>query len=322
MFTIRLNKSADRKAAYGINKLALFFACGMLILLNNTYADEIYLKNKDKISGEIIEEDVDSVSVRTEAMGVLSIRKEFVDSIMRPESTEKKDKEEKDTGRPTISWPREISAGYNTARGNTRNEQFSLSGFVSRNRKHIDEWTLKGNIFYAETNKKMDTQKWYAVGRYAFSFGPKSAWYNFYRLEADHDRFAEVYYRLIPASGLGYWFFDLPETKLLAEAALGLEYTDYYGDKKNASNLVAVPRLFYEQELFKRAKFTQDIYVYPALTDSGSYRVHSVSAFTLSINDSLGLRLSLIDDYNSAPPEDTKKNDMTLMSSLVYSFGS
>jgi len=230
-------------------------------------------------------------------------------------------KEEQEPEETEISWQREISAGYNTTRGNTRTEQFSLSAYVNRNRKHIDEWTLKGNMYYSEADKKMDAQKWYAMGRYAFSFGPRKAWYNFYRLETDHDRFADVYYRLIPASGVGYWFFDLPKIKLLAEAALGLEYTDYYGDRENTSNLVAVPRLFYEQEIFKRAKITQDIYVYPALTDSGSYRVHSESAFTLSINDNLGLRLSLIDDYNSEPPGSIEKNDLTLMSSLVYSFG-
>jgi len=307
----------DRNSVLMLVLLLMMFC----ILANNAFADEVYLKNKDKISGEIIEENEDSVSVKTEAMGVILIRKEFVDNIIRPERLAKKDEEEKEPEKPEISWQREISAGYNTARGNTRNEQFSLNAFVNRNRKHIDEWTFKGNMFYSEANKRMDAQKWYGMGRYAYSFGPRKAWYNFYRLETDHDKFADVYYRLIPASGVGYWFFDLPESKLLAEVGLGLEYTDYYGDKKNTSNLIAVPRLFYEQELFKRAKFTQDIYLYPALTDSGAYRVHSESAFTLSINDSLGLRLSLIDDYNSEPPSDTKKNDLTLMSSLVYSFG-
>jgi len=309
---------AKSKQRIIITYLTLLVFC---ILVNNVFADEVYLKNKDKISGEIIEEDEDIVSVKTESMGVIVIKKEFIDNIVKPERIVKKDEEEKETQKPEISWQREISAGYNTSRGNTRTEQFSLNAFVNRNRKHIDEWTFKGNIFYSEANKEMDSQKWYGIGRYAFSFGPRKALYNFYRLEADHDRFADVYYRAIPASGVGYFFFDLPEPKLLVEVGLGLEYTDYYGDKKNTSNLVAVPRLFYEQELFKRSKFTQDIYVYPALTDSGSYRVHSESAFTLSINDKLGLRLSLIDDYSSEPPLDIKKNDLTLMSSLVYSFG-
>lgn len=252
---------------------------------------------------------------------MISVNKKFVDNIIRPKGIAKKDKAVKQEEKPEITWKREVSAGYNASRGNTRNEQFSLNAFVSRNRKHVDEWTFKGNMYYSEADKKMDARKWYGMGRYAFSFGQRKAWYSFYRLEADHDRFADVYYRVIPVSGVGYWLFDLSETKLLVEGGLGLEYTDFYGDEKSTNNLVAAPRLFYEQELFKRAKFTQDIYVYPALTDSGAYRVHSESAFTLSINDKLGLRLSLIDDYNSDPPEDTKKNDMALMSSLVYSFG-
>jgi len=222
---------------------------------------------------------------------------------------------------PEASWKSEVSVGYNTTRGNAQTEQFTLNALINRNKKHKSEWTLKGNVFYSEANKEMDAQKWYAMGRYAFSFGPKKAFYNFYRLEADHDRFAEVYYRLIPASGVGYWFFDLPETKLLIEGALGWEHTDYYGDKKDTDNLVAVPRLFYEQNIFDRAKITQDIYFYPALSDSGAYRIHSETALTVSINKSLALRLSLLDDYNSEPPADTEKNDLTLMSSLVYSFG-
>ncbi|UCH12451.1 MAG: DUF481 domain-containing protein [Candidatus Omnitrophota bacterium] len=291
------------------------------ILANNSFADEVYLKNKDKISGEIIEESEDDVSVKTEAMGVILIKKEFVDRIIKTDRIAKKDESKKEPEKPQIIWQREISAGYNMSRGNTRNEQFSLNALINRNRKHIDEWTFKGNMFYSEADKKIDAQKWHGIGRYAFSFWTRKAWYNFYRLEVDHDRFADVYYRIIPASGVGYWFFDLPETKLLAEGGLGLEYTNYYGDEKSASNLVAAPRLFYEQQLFERIKFTQDIYVYPKLTDSGAYRVHSESAFTLSINDSLGLRLSLIDDYNSKPHSDTKKNDLTLMSSLVCSFG-
>ena len=304
----------------------LAFALGLLFIIfylspDNVFADEVHLKNNDKVSGAIIEETEDSVSIKTEAMGVISIKKEFVDNIIKPERMAKKDEAVEEEEKPEATWQGEVSAGYNSSRGNTRNEQFSLNAFVNRNRKHIDEWTFKGNMYYSEADKEMDARKWYGMGRYAFSFGPRKAWYNFYRVEANHDRFADVYYRVIPASGVGYWLFDLPETKLLVEGGLGLEYTDFYGDEKSTSNLVAAPRLFYEQELFKRAKFTQDIYVYPALTDSGSYRVHSESAFTLSINDKLGLRLSLIDDYNSDPPEDTKKNDLTLMSSVVYSFG-
>ena len=40
------------------------------ISANYVSADEVYLKNKDKISGEIIGETEDSVNIKTEAMGV------------------------------------------------------------------------------------------------------------------------------------------------------------------------------------------------------------------------------------------------------------
>ena len=40
----------------------------------------------------------------------------------------------------------------------------------------------------------------------------------------------------------------------------------------------------------------------------------------LPINESLSFELILIDDYNSSPAKDTKKNDTSLISSIVYTF--
>ncbi len=295
-----------------VTTLVLF----LLPTLQNVHADEVYLKNGDRLSGKIIKQDENSILIETAAMGSITVNKKFVNKILTDKNIrEAISKEEK-----AIQWKREISVGYNATRGNARTEQFSLSAFLNRNNKHIDEWTFKGDILYSSSNKKMDAQKWYGMGRYAFSLGPRKAWYHFYRLEADHDRFANVDYRFIPATGLGYWFFGLPKTKLITEIAVGLEHTDYRDETKNTSKMVLIPRLFYEQTIFKNATFSEDLYFYPTLINSGSYRIRSETAFTVSLNKILSLRLGFIDEYNSSPPNDTDKNDLYFISSLMYSF--
>ena len=50
-----------------------------------------------------------------------------------------------------VIWKREVSAGYNYASGNTRTNQLNASFIINKNRYHIDEITLKGNLYYSSS---------------------------------------------------------------------------------------------------------------------------------------------------------------------------
>lgn len=292
--------------------LLLFFVYQL-----NACAEEVYLKNKDRISGKIVEENEESVSINTEAMGTVSIKRDLIERIAsaKPEKAPERKEETRE-----VAWNGTVSVGYNASRGNTENNQLCASLGLTRNRKHIDEITLKGDAFYSSSNKQTDAQKLHGLARYAFSFGESKKWYNFYRIEADHDRFANIDYRLIPSAGVGYWLFDLPQIKMMAEIAIGLEHTDYRDETGDSNEIVLVPRAFFERELFINSKILQDITLYPSLKDTGEYRLHSETTFTNPITDKVSLNLSLINDYNSDPSGDTKKHDLRLISSLVYVF--
>ena len=217
-------------------------------------------------------------------------------------------------------WERRISLGYNASRGNTQSSQFSMSLLANRKRKLVNELTLKADAYYSSSDQETEAQKWYTIVRYGFSFGKRKKWDNSYRLEADHDRFANIDQRVMSAVGIAYRFYDRPGLKVRAEVALGLEHTDYRDEAGDSEEAVLVPGLFFEKKLFSNSKITQDLSFYSALEDLGKYRLHSETVFTNSITKKLSLRLSLIDDYNSDPPQDTEENDLYLLSSLAYSF--
>lgn len=289
----------------------------LLICWADAYADEVYLKNGDRITGEIIKENKKEISVKTKAFGVISIRRDSLERIVKA-GVEKLPEESREV--KEVIWKREIAAGYNRTTGNTRDSQLSASFFISRNKKHASEITLKGDVYYSSTDRKMNAQKWRGIARYAFNFGSTRKWYNFYRLESDHDRFADIDYRIIPSAGVGYWFYDLPGIKFMAELAAGLDHTNYRSKTKDRDEAILIPRAFFEKELFANLKISQDLYLYPAFEDFSQYRLRSETIFTVALNKKLSLRLSLIDDYNSVPLIDTKKNDLRLISSLAYSF--
>ena len=314
---MKINSKALRNAKAKI-ALILFFC---LAYQAKAFPAEVYLKNNDRITGEIVRESETDISIKTEAIGTVTVKKDFVECITGTKKTEEpKIVLDKKEDAPAIVWKREVSAGYNYTRGNVRDDQLSASLFINRNRMHIDEITLKGNAYYSALDEETNAQKFYGLGRYAFSFGKAKAWYNFYSLEADHDRFSGISYRLIPAAGVGYWFYDLPGFKLMAEAGIGIEHTDYKGETEDTNEMVIIPRAFFEKDLFGLAKISQDVHVYPVVTDPGEYRLRSESALIIPGFKKISVRLSFINEYNSNPPEETKKLDRRFMSSLVYSF--
>ncbi|MBU1148368.1 MAG: DUF481 domain-containing protein [Candidatus Omnitrophica bacterium] len=219
-----------------------------------------------------------------------------------------------------VVWDRKVSLGYNRSSGNTDSSELNTSLFINRNRMHVDEMTLKGNVYYASSDKKMDAQKWDGSGRYAFSFGREKKWYNFYKMAVDHDRFANIDYRLLPSTGLGYWFHDTDSLKLMMEAAGGYEHTEYRDATDESKETVFISRGFLEKTIFENAKLTQDVFYYPVIDDFSDYRVHSETVLTNPVSDKLSLNVSFIDDYDSKPSGDTKKNDVRIITSLTYSF--
>jgi len=286
--------------------LSLFFIFQIYV-----YAEEIHLKNGDTVSGEIIEQSDENISLKTDAMGTILIKRDFVDYIDSVDKETLAQAEEK-------LWQREISLGYNESSGNTQNNQFSLRFYATR-KTDRDEFTIKADSFYSSSNKRVDTQKCYGMGRYAFSFW-KNKWYNFYKIEGDHDRFANIDYRIVPSTGIGYWFSDQPDWKAMVEVGVGLEHTNFRDTTKDSNEMILVPRAFFEKKLFADSRFSQDLIMYPYLEDMGKYRLHSETSLVNPINDKLSLQLSLLTDYNSTPPKDTKKRDMRLISSLIYAF--
>jgi len=286
-------------------------------------ADVIYLKNNDKITGEVLEETEESVSIKTEAIGIISVKKDSIERISnvieeRIAMDEERIAKEKEDDLRRINWKKEISLGYNISSGNTESSQLTLAAFINRKTKH-DEFTIKGDTYYSSSNEKMDAQRWSALIRNDFNFWGNK-WYNFYKLDADHDRFANIDYRLIPSTGIGYRFSDTPKWKAKLEGGLGFEHTSYRDATKDSGEATLLGRAFFDKKFFDNLSITQDITIYPSIEDRGQFRLHSETSFISPINEKLSLRFSFVDDYDSDARGNIKKNDLRFTSSLVHSF--
>lgn len=303
-------------------RLKIFLVICSILLGSDARADEIFLKNGDRITGRVIGRDGTAISLLTESMGAVEINMEQVERVVLSDAREEEASSVTVPGKAPvkIEWKKELSIGVDAARGNTHTTGVAGDFLVNRNHVHVNEITLKGNMFYAEEDKKTDSQKWYTLARYAFSFSPSRKWYNFYRVETDHNKFSDIYYRVVPASGIGYWFSDRDDFKFLAEAALGWEHTAYISDNKDEDEIVLVPRVSLEKKVLDNTSIAGDVYFYPSIRDFSDYRLRAEASVTSGLTDNISIRASVINEYVSSPvDEDIKNNDIRLLTSLVFS---
>ncbi|MBF0253044.1 MAG: DUF481 domain-containing protein [Candidatus Omnitrophica bacterium] len=279
---------------------------------------KVFLENGDVVSGTFVEKTEEHLVIETEAIGEIKILAAKIVSIDGlDEGTLKAQNDEKDK-KNEVAWKQKATVGYTATQGNTKN-QYMRGGFIiDRSHIKVNEMTLRGNVSYSSTDKVMDVQTWQSSGRYAWNFGGRKDWYHFLKAEISHDRFSNIYYRTIPSTGIGWWLFDRDNTKFMLEGAIGLERTDYYGAEKTSDELIAVPRLYFEQKIIDRISFSQNLYYYPYIKNFDIYRLSSTSKISNKVTENISIDISIIDEYNSSPPVDTKSNDLKFITSLTY----
>ncbi len=278
-------------------------------------AEVFYLKTGDRITGRPLKKTEDSLIIESPVLGELRIPLDKLEKPAKIPSDEATvDRSEKNND---INWQRKFSLGYRMRSGNTKANALSIEVFLNR-KTSSDEFTGKFNYYYSSQSDNMDDRKIYSMLRYAYSFGQDLKWYQFFKLEQEHDYFSDVEYRLIPSSGIGYWFSDKAPLKAMIEVSLGYEYNNFYS-QKNSGKLIAVGRAFFEYSITKAATLMEDITIYPSL-DNMEFRVRSETKLSLAMMERLSIVLSLIDEFNSDPAADKARNDSMLITSLEWSF--
>ena len=214
-------------------------------------------------------------------------------------------------------WKQEVTFGYTQKTGNTQSTEL-ISNYEGIRKTDHSEVTIKAGVLYSSVNKKMDGQKYNGSVRYAPELGD-TEWFGFGKIEIEHDRFAGIDYRYIPSVGAGYWIAREKDWTASGEVGIGHEYVKYTNGTDD-SDVVLLPRFFCKKKVFEKATVSEELILYPNLEETEKYRIRSETRFTNPLSDVLSFRVSFIDEFNTDPLGDAKKNDTQLVLSLVYGF--
>jgi len=145
--------------------------------------------------------------------------------------------------------------------------------------------------------------------------------FGFGSLDAEHDGVEELAVRLIPVTGIGYKVIDDDDVSLSVDSGVGYVYENFYDDSTN--NFLAmgfgfetnVELPWADSEWFARA-----LYLAAVEDWLDSYRLRAETGLLLPLVDQLSFKISVLDEYNSEPAEDTRPNSLTMQAGLSLSY--
>ena len=335
---------------------ALWCICQIVILVvflsGNVFADEVFLKNGDRLTGKIIALKDGTLTLETDYSEPVKLKFEAVDRMSSSDPVELhltngeilKGKITTDANRQVaveagperkevtvgldniaalnpppkkpVTWRGNVTVGGNWQDGNSETMNISTSALAVR-RTEKDRFRINFLYNLTEDSGQRTAENTYGQLKYDYFMSPQ--WYLYLNVDMLSDEFQDINFRTSVGPGVGYQIWEEDDKALNFEA--GVSYTtedrDLGEDTDWVSARLAADFLY---RLFERVIFTDQFVIYPNLDDTGEYTLRNEAAFITDIGASWALRLSNIWERNSNPGPDVEEDDLTWILGLQYTF--
>ncbi len=217
---------------------------------------------------------------------------------------------------PPPPWTGNAGFGFSLNRGNTDTTNLNLTFEATHDPKTQSVWKFKGLYQRGDTDGEPSVDRLLLEGRYERNLTRRV--YTFGQLQFLEDQFKEIDYLVAPSGGLGYRLIMTAMTTLSADGGLGVKW------EKNPGFDVRTDTVFtgsdkFEHKLSTTASITQAFNALWRTDDFGDALYTFTAGVAASLTTRTQLKIELLDTYKTRPPAaDVKKNDVALLTALVY----
>lgn len=329
----------------------------ILILLNclsPAFADEVFMTNGDRISGEIVRQTAAAIRLETSYAGTIDIDWDEVSEVILGEFSKVLLDDEtvieiveisRDGELIVLTQPEplspvrveasrvkaiepeswELGEGYKftgaaniatkTEKGNSEKTEFDLD-FNFNVKWWKSQWLSYGQLEYDTTREVKSTDNWSLINHYDYTFHGK--WYTSAALLLKRDYFADLKLRTTLAPGLGYRFFSSDGLNLRTEMSITYLVDDYY-DQADEKAWGLGWYIDYDQKVWKQRLqlYLRQLGFY-ALDNSNKnlFRIWAGIRVPLKAGFMGGLEYEM--DYDSEPAVAVDTTDKTFRLKLGY----
>lgn len=327
---------------------ALCAVCGSAV------ADEVLLKNGDRISGTVLSKSGDTLKVKTGYAGELKIKWAEVkavrtdvpvDLIFTDGSLESLRMEPAPDGEEVlgiqqggerrrlgldriayvnpgpevsgrgVAYSGSINLGASLSDGNTDNKNVYGEGkFLARAKLY--RWSVEGDVRQAESDGERTEEKWRLFGNYRRYTQEQR--YLYARTSFEHDEFSDVDLRATLGGGYGSQVYDTDSLSLSYQG--GLDYVTLKRSEGDDEDYVALGwGAEYRQELWEGAAVvSHEQQGFMSLEDWENILVRTKTALRVPLGNSLETAMQLNLEWDNDPAPDRDSVDTLWLLTLGY----
>lgn len=335
---------------------ACFVILWLTFVSNVVLADQVTLKNGDRLTGAIVSADGKSLNLKTDYAGDVTIKWDSVQSISSDQplyvtpkagaivvgtvtsSDGKLEVATKDAGTITVekdavknvrseseqraygAWGGFLDSGLSLARGNADSTNFTIGATASRITEKNKASAFINSIYSSGTTNGVSLTTASAIHaglRFDLNFSDKT--FGFVFTDFDHDRFQQLDLRNVLGGGLGYHVIKTDATNfdLFAGGSFNQEYFTTF-NRHSAEALVGESL---DHKLSSAFSIKQRLEFYPNLSSLGDYRVVFDTGAITKISKVLSWEVTASDHYITNPVNGLKGNDLLLTTGVRLAFG-
>lgn len=205
---------------------------------------------------------------------------------------------------PRPRWSGNISIGATSTHGNTRTDTVTASASLSK-RTEKDRTQLwadyaKGKQEDPDTGEKVTTEDWWRTrAKYDYFFTEK--FYGYLDGRYEKDRIAELDRRVIVGAGGGYQWIESDDMNFSTEAGLASRYEKFDNETESSSETSLQLGYHFDKKLVDNVKFINDLTYYPSLEQFSDYYLTSTAELRAYFTQSMFTNFKVIFNYDSTP---------------------
>jgi putative salt-induced outer membrane protein YdiY len=330
-----------------------FTTCALAALLvcAAARADEVQLRNGDKLTGTITEIAGGKLTIKTDLAGEVVVDTkdvttfstddpvklklksgERLDARVAPAATTQAvaiepkgdvaidDVKQLQTG--LRQWKGSIVAGAIISRGNSESDSFNLSANAVR-RSEDDRLTLDGAYYLGRQedpvtgDKFTSVDNWFAQGKYDYFATDQLYYYGVLRIE--RDRIAGLDLRVMPGVGVGYQWVESPDFNFSTEAGISYVYEDY---ETGGSDEHLAARLAYHVDKRINEKVTafHNLEYLPSLERLDDYNILADAGLRATLTEKMFGEAKVEWRYDATPAPGAENNDLRFILGVGWMF--
>lgn len=315
--------------------LALFSVATQFAL-----ADQIVLKNGDRLTGKVVSTSEEKVTIITELAGTVTISRTNVEKVIIDPPEVKvinvSDQREPDQSATvpanadsrtaaktalTTGWDGSVNVGFSLTSGNADTSTFT-AGIRAEKSGKSDKWTTYLNSLIsrnrvADVNVTTSNAIWGGL-RYDRNLTKKIFAFASYDFERDKPQ--RLNFRSVLGAGLGYHVIKNEKTELDVFSGAAWNRTWFVGADNTSSAEVQIGNTL-KHKFTERIKLQQGFTLYPNISNTGDYRFVFDSTLSADVTKRIGVFVTIGDRFNSAPLIGVERNDFLFATGLKWAFG-